>query len=150
MNPPLFQSTVFRRVLAGLAALLLVLTLGVLFFPWDQLRGPINRHVSAQLGRRFEITRHLDVVLGRTITVKADGVEFANPEWARDPYLVKAKAAEFDIRLLPLLAGKVELPRVALTEPEIGLQMEPDGRRTRMRNQHLITRERMLEPLPSL
>jgi uncharacterized protein involved in outer membrane biogenesis len=57
-------------------------------------------------------------------------VEFANPEWASKPYLVKAAAAEFDIKLFPLLLGKVELPRIALTEPEIGLQMEPDGRRT--------------------
>lgn len=130
MNKSLFQSLVFRSVLAGLAALLLVLTLGVLFFPWDVLRGPINRYVSDQLGRRFEITRHLDVDLGPTATIRADGVEFTNPEWANEPYLVKATAAEFDIKLWPLLFGKVVLPRIALTEPQIGLQIEPDGRRT--------------------
>lgn len=42
------------------AALLLVLAL----FPWDALRGPINRYVSEQTGRKFEITRRLDVDLG--------------------------------------------------------------------------------------
>lgn len=67
------------------------------------MRGPINRYVSEQLGRRFEITQHLSVKLGRTATVRADGVEIANPEWARDPYLLKATAAEFDIEILPLL-----------------------------------------------
>lgn len=130
MNNALFPSVLLRRWLAGLAALLVILTLVGYFFPWDTLRQPINRYVSDQLGRRFEITRHLDVHLGPTTTVVADGVEFANPEWARDRYLVKASAAEFDIKLLPLLFGKVELPRLVLTEPEIGLQIEPDGRRT--------------------
>ncbi|HEX5285423.1 MAG TPA: AsmA family protein, partial [Polaromonas sp.] len=130
MNNALFPSVLLRRWLAGLAALLVILLLVVYFFPWDALRQPINRYVSDQLGRRFEITRHLEVHPGLTITVVADGVEFSNPEWARDRYLVKASAAEFDIKLLPLLFGKVELPRLVLTEPEIGLQIEPDGRRT--------------------
>ena len=121
---------VLRIVLWGLAALVLVMVLLVLFFPWDLLRVPINRYVTDQLGRRFEITRHLSVNIGRTVTVRADGVEFSNPEWAKEPYLVKATAAEFDIRLLPLLLGRVDIPRIALTEPQIGLQIEPDGRRT--------------------
>ena len=94
------------------------------------LRGPINRYVSDQLGRRFEITQRLTVHLGRTTTVRADGLEFANPDWASEPYLVKAKAAEFDIKLWPLFLGRVELPRIALFEPQVGLQMQPDGRRT--------------------
>lgn len=130
MTKSLLHSAVFRRSLAGLAALFVVLVLVVLFFPWDVLRGPINRHVSAQLGRRFEITRHLSVRLGRSTTVRADGVEVANPEWATEPYLLKASVAEFDIKLWPLLFGKVELPRIALTAPQFGLQIEPDGRRT--------------------
>ena len=125
-----YRWPILQRVLAGIAVFLLVVVLVILFFPWDMLRGPINRYVSDQLGRRFEITRHLAVDLGRTTTVRAEGLEFANPEWAKEPYLVKATAAEFDVKLWPLLFGKVELPRVSLTEPLLGLQIEPDGRRT--------------------
>ena len=128
-NAPVLSSTL-RRWVAGLVGLIVILTLLVLFFPWDLLRGPINRYVTDQLGRRFEITRHLAVDLGRTTTVRADGIELANPDWAGEPYLVKASAAEFEIRLWPLLFGKVELPRISLIEPQIGLQVEPDGRRT--------------------
>ena len=134
MNTPTstlgYHWLILRRVIVGIAAFTLVMVLVILFFPWDMLRGPINRYVSGQLGRRFEITRHLSVDLGRTTTVRADGLEFANPEWAKEPYLVKASAAEFDIKLWPLLRGKVDLPRVSLTEPQLGLQIEPDGRRT--------------------
>ncbi len=130
MTIPIFRSAIFRRSVIGFLGVVLLLVLVVAFFPWDALRGPINRYVSGELGRRFEITRHLSVHLGRTISVRADGLEFANPDWASEPYLVKATAAEFDIRLWPLLFGKVELPRIALIEPQIGLQIEPDGRRT--------------------
>lgn len=116
--------------LIGLAVLAAALVLLVIFFPWDLLRQPVNRYVSKELGRRFEITRHLDVRLGRTTTVIADGIELDNPDWARDRHLLKADAAEFDIRLWPLFSGKVVLPRIALKNPQIGLQAEPDGRRT--------------------
>ena len=123
-------TTWWRTALLVLGVLILTLVLVVLFFPWDWLRGPVNRYVSERTGRTFEITRRLDVKLGRTVTVLADGVEFANPPWARDPYLVKAEAAEFDILLWPLLRGQVILPRVSLKRPLLGLQIMPDGRRT--------------------
>ena len=118
------------RLLAGVAVFVLALVLLLVFFPWDWLREPLNRYVSERTGRPFEITRRLDVKLGRTTRILADGITFANPEWARDPYLVKAEAAEIDIRLMPLLRGRIELPLIRLRKPELGLQVEPDGRRS--------------------
>lgn len=127
---PRLRDALWARIAAGLLVLLVALVLLVVFFPWDWLRGPLNRYVSERTGRHFEITRQLDVKLGRTTRVIADGIEFANPDWARDPYLVKAESAEFHIRLWPLLRGAVELPLVSLRQPVFGLQLEPDGRRT--------------------
>ncbi len=49
-----------------LAGLLLAAVLAVVLFPWDMLRGPLNRYVSETTGRNFEITRRLDVQLGWT------------------------------------------------------------------------------------
>lgn len=119
------------KLLAAFVLLFAVFAVVVAFFPWDTLREPVNRYVSEKTGRKFEITRRLDVGVGlRGATVKFDGIEFANPPWARDPYLVKAERAEFDIRLWPLLTQKIVIPRLALTSPVLGLQMEPDGRRT--------------------
>lgn len=127
---PRFPHALWARIAAVGALVLLALVLLVVFFPWDWLRGPLNRYVSEQSGRKFEITRKLDVELGRTTRLLADGIEFANPPWARDPYLVKAEAAEIQIRLWPLLRGNIELPLVSLQKPELGLQIEPDGKRT--------------------
>ncbi|HQS33249.1 AsmA family protein [Polaromonas sp.] len=129
MKNSLIRTTALQWAV-GAAALLVILALGLIFFPWDVLRQPINRYVSGQIGRPFEITRRLDVHLGRTTTVIADGLEIANPGWASKPYLLKAKAAEFDINLWALLVGRIQIPRIALTEPQLGLQVEADGRRT--------------------
>lgn len=119
------------KVLAAVVLLLAVFAVVLALFPWDMLREPVNRYVSEKTGRKFEITRRLDVGIGlRGATVKADGIEFANPPWARDPYLVKAERAEFDIRLWPLFRQKLVIPRLAFVSPTLGLQMEADGRRT--------------------
>jgi uncharacterized protein involved in outer membrane biogenesis len=121
----------WQKLLASLVLLFAALLVALVFFPWDALREPVNRYVSEKTGRKFEITRRLDVELGwRAATVKFDGIEFANPSWARDPYLVKAERAEFDIRIWPLIASKIVIPRLALFSPTLGLQMEQDGRRT--------------------
>ena len=125
-----FQSPAFRKIAAGVIVITLLVVGVVFFFPWDILREPVNRYVSEQLGRRFEITQRLSVSLGRTNTVRLDGVEFANPDWASEPYLIKAKAVEFDIKFWPLITGRVVLPRLALFEPVIALQMQADGRKS--------------------
>jgi uncharacterized protein involved in outer membrane biogenesis len=131
MKNPTSRQHLASRIGIAVVSALAVLFLVVIFFPWDTLRGPINRYVTEKTGRKFEITRHLDVKLGlRGATVKLDGIEFANPPWARDPYLVRAERAEIDIRLWPLLSRRVVLPRIALWSPVVGLQMEEDGRRT--------------------
>jgi uncharacterized protein involved in outer membrane biogenesis len=129
-EPPLGMSRGMARALAVTVGVVVLLIAVVLFFPWDVLRGPLNRYVSDQTGRHFEITRRLDVKPGWTTRVRLDGVTFANPEWARDPYLLQAESAEFEIRLLPLLLGRLELPSLALQAPQLGLQIEEDGRRT--------------------
>ena len=129
MNAGLLKPLTSWRTLLVLSVLS-IMGLGIWYFPWDSLRGPINRYVSEQLGRQFEITDRLSVSLGLTATVRADGLILANPEWASEPFLIKAKAAEFDIKLWPLLFGQVDLPRVVLFDPQIGLQIEPDGRRS--------------------
>ena len=118
------------KVLAGLVLLAALLVLLVAFFPWDVLREPLNRYVSDRTGRHFEITRRLDVKLGRTTRILADGIEFANPEWAKDTHLVKAEGGEIHVELLPLFKRHIVLPRVEFRQPQLGLQIEPDGRRS--------------------
>lgn len=129
-HAPARGHSLWVKVLAGLVILVALLALLLAFFPWDTLRGPLNRYVSDKTGRHFEITRKLDVKLGRNTRILADGIVFANPEWAKDPYLVKAEAAEIQVELLPLLKRRIVLPLIELRQPQLGLQMDAEGRRT--------------------
>jgi AsmA family protein len=120
----------WARLLVGLAIVIALFALLLVFFPWDTLRDPLNRYVTEKTGRHFEITRKLDVKLGRTTRILADGIEFANPEWAEEPQLLTAEGAEIDIELLPLLKRRIEIPLMKLHKPKLGLQLEEDGRRS--------------------
>lgn len=120
----------WRNVALFIAGLVVTLVLVVVFFPWDMMRGPLNRYVSEKTGRHFEITQRLDVKLGTTLRVFADGIEFSNPDWAREPNLLRASSAELHVKFWPLLSQRLELPLLKLTQPEIGLEMQEDGRRT--------------------
>ncbi len=121
----------WRKVLLALLGVLAALLLVLAFFPWDWLRGPINRMVSERTGRHFEITRRLDVKLGRTVTVIADGLVFANPAWAQEPNLVTAEGARMQLRLWPLLRHRqLRIPQLALQAPRLALEARADGRRT--------------------
>jgi uncharacterized protein involved in outer membrane biogenesis len=107
-----------------------LLGLVLVFFPWDVLRGPVSRVVSARIDRHFEITHHLDLQLGRRLTVRAEGVVMGNPDWAREPSLLEAESAEMELRWWPLLTGRIDIPRLSLRQPVLGLERHPDGRRS--------------------
>ena len=91
------------RSLAGLARTRSPHGAGARVLPLGRAARAVEPLRQRQDRRHFEITRKLDVKLGRTTRILADGIEFANPEWAADPHLVKAEGAEIDIELLPLL-----------------------------------------------
>jgi AsmA family protein len=130
-SAPRASRPLWLKVLVGVLVALALLVLLVVFFPWDVLRGPLNRYVSEKTGRQFEITRRLDVKVGRTTRILADGIQFANPEWAKDPYLVKAEGGEIQVELLTyIFRRRIVMPRIELRQPQLGLQIEADGRRS--------------------
>lgn len=86
------RRTLWLRLGMALVLVFGALIVALVLFPWDVLREPVNRYVSEKTGRQFEITRRLDVRWGwRGATVLLDGIDFANPGWAREPYLLRAQ-----------------------------------------------------------
>lgn len=103
------------------ALILLVIAL----WDWNWFKGPVERAVQAKTGREFHISGDLDVDLGRTLTVRADGLTFANAEWSRTPRMASADRAEIDLRFWPLLRGQVRIPEIRLTRPDLLLETAP-------------------------
>jgi AsmA protein len=110
--------------------LLVVLALLVLF-GLNLLRGPIERAVTEATGRELRIEGDLRPMWNWVYPrFRAEGVSFANPEWASEDYLFTADAVEASISLLPLLRGRVVVPDLHLERAQVNLEQDAEGRKT--------------------
>jgi len=114
-----------QRWLAVLVFLVALILLVIALWDWNWFKGPVERAVQAKTGREFHIGGNLDVDLGRTLTIRADGLTFANAEWSRTPRMASADRAEIDLRAWPLLRGQVRIPEIRLTRPDLLLETAP-------------------------
>jgi len=108
---------------AGIFLGLLLIAAGTIYFvaTSDYLRGQLEARASDLTGRKTQIAQ-VAVQWGRTTNVKLGGIEVANAEWGKAPYMLKVDQVDFDIRLWPLLGGNVVLPRLVLRRPEVQVE----------------------------
>jgi AsmA family protein len=119
-----------RRVGLAIGALLVLLVLTLAFIDWNWFKHPIERLVSAKLGRTVTLGGNLRVeVWSLTPNVTANALTVGNPPWEKGaPPLARIERAEIHVKLLPLLAGELILPHVALSKPDIYLHQDESGR----------------------
>ena len=125
---------------ASLAVLLALVVLIIVFFDWNRIKPTINTKVSEELHRPFAINGNLAVVWRRELDeggwrawvpwphVVAQDLTLGNPDWSKQPQMVTLKRVELRISPLALLAQRVTIPRIDLTEPSADLQRLADGR----------------------
>ena len=101
-----------RRWLTVLVFLLAAVLVLIALWDWNWFKGPVERAVQARTGRALQIG-NLDVDLGRTSTLRADAITFANARWAKQPNMATADRVEIDVRLWPLLRGAWNCPKYA-------------------------------------
>jgi uncharacterized protein involved in outer membrane biogenesis len=131
---------IFAWTFASLVVLLAVLVLIIVFFDWNRIKPTINTKVSEELHRPFAINGDLSVVWRRELDeggwrawvpwphVVAQDLSLGNPDWSKQPQMVTLKRVELRISPLALLAQRVVIPRIDLTEPNADLQRLADGR----------------------
>ncbi|PPA04193.1 AsmA family protein [Pseudomonas sp. MWU12-2312b] len=133
-----------RKILAwtvtSLVVLLAILVLIIVFFDWNRIKPPLNTKVSEELHRPFAINGNLAVVWRRELDeggwrawvpwphVVAEDLSLGNPDWSKAPQMASLKRVELRISPLALLAQRVVIPRIDLTEPNADLQRLADGR----------------------
>ena len=114
--------------IAGILLTLIVLiALVIAFFDWNWMRGPISRRVTAATGRTFEMNGDLNVHLSRYPQIIANDLVLGNAAGSTDARMANLKRLDFRIDLFKLLTGRIELPEIALTEPHLLLEVNPDG-----------------------
>jgi hypothetical protein len=133
-------SKVVTWTFATLVVLLAILVLIIVFFDWNRIKPPLNAKVSEELHRPFAINGNLAVVWQREPDeggwrawvpwphVVAEDLSLGNPDWSKSPQMVTLKRVELRISPLALLAQRVVIPRIDLTEPNADLQRLADGR----------------------
>lgn len=112
---------------------LLVVALAVLIAVWDWnwFRGPVARIASARMHREVTIAGNLNVNLWSwQPSATVDGVHIANPAWASKDGLADIDRIAVRIRLLPLLAGNVDLRLLRFDRPNVRLFRDARGRAT--------------------
>ena len=131
---------IFSWTFAILVLLLAVLVLIIVFFDWNRIKPPLNAKVSEELHRPFAINGNLAVIWQREPDeggwrawvpwphVVAEDLTLGNPDWSKQPQMVTLKRVELRISPLALLAQRVTIPRIDLTEPNAQLQRLADGR----------------------
>jgi AsmA family protein len=91
------------------------------------LREPISRKVSSSTGRSFAINGDLTIHLSLRPRIVANDVVLGNAAWSSEPIMAEVKRIDFRIDLLKLLAGRVHLPEVTLSQPRIDLEVSRSG-----------------------
>jgi len=93
----------------------------------DRFKAPLAAQLSERAGRPVELAGPIALSLLPLPAVTAREVRVANPPGAAVASMVRLRALEVKLALLPLLAGRIELRYATLIEPEIDLERLPDG-----------------------
>lgn len=122
-----------RRGLAwtgGVIAVVLgAFVLFLAFFDWNYLRGPISRFASMRTGREIAILGDLDVnALSLQPSATVRKIRIGNPAWAGKAPMAEVERLDVQIKVLPLLVGRVDLVRLELDRPNAALVRDRQGR----------------------
>lgn len=116
-------------IAGGLTGLiLLAIAIAVATVDPKALVGPVQARVKAETGRDLVFAGPIDLKLSLEPKLVASDVTLGNASWGSSAPMVKAKRVEVQVALLPLLQKRFEVIEVALVEPLIALETDPQGR----------------------
>lgn len=115
----------------AVSTLALAIAILVAVWDWNWFRGPVASLASARLHRQVSIDGDLKVHLltwqpGATV----DRVRIANPAWAGAGGLAEIDRIAVQIRLAPLLVGRLDMRLLQFDRPHVRLYRDAQGRAT--------------------
>lgn len=116
-----------QKWLIGIAGFLIIVFVALYFFDWNLLRPYIARKVTHATGRSFAINGDFNVHLSLHPRIIANDIVMGNAVWGREPNMAQIKRLDFRVDLLQLLAGHLNIPDIALSEPRVVLEVNKDG-----------------------
>lgn len=135
-----------RRILIVAVAIVVIVPLALAIFiatyDWNRAKPTVEERASKALGRAIEIAGDLDVrwhwraqrdggmAFAPGFDVSAHGVRIGNPEWAKRKSFAELEAVDAELRLMPLLAHRLEIPSVRFVKPAIDFEQRKGGSST--------------------
>ena len=114
---------------AVVSVLVLAIIVFLLLFRWNWLRPPLAHLISGRLHRPVAITGNLEVhPWSFSPQATVNGLVIGNAPWAGPKPLASLPRLTVQIKLLPLLTGKVILPLVEADKPDVRLLSDASGR----------------------
>lgn len=95
-----------------------------------RLKQLLITHMELQTGRTLSIDGHVSVRLFPRIRIDAHDIRLSGPEGFSGPELLRSERASAEIRLLPLIRGRVETREVALQGARLNLLVDDTGLHT--------------------
>ena len=122
-----------KRVLWAIGGLLVLLVATVLIglglVDWNQYKGDIQNQARHATGRELIINGDISITVFPAPALIDNDVLLANIEGAASKNMLRLKYLEVRLPLVPLLAGRIEVERIKLVDPEIELEVLADGRK---------------------
>ena len=121
-----------RKLLIGLAVTVVAILVAAAAAPVLVpvfLKARIVEYVRAKTGRELQIAGPVSLSFFPQITLVASNVTLSNMAGGSAPNMLELKAIEASGRLLPLFRGAIEADRIVLTQPQLNLEIDEDGRR---------------------
>ena len=121
----------WKKLILGCLLLVLALVAGAVLYVSqvdpNEYRGAIADLVEDYTGRKLQIGGDLKIKLLPVPSVEANDVTFANAPWSSGPAMVRAKRARAEFAVLPILKGRWVVHRVVAIEPQVFLEVDPEG-----------------------
>ena len=121
-----------RTIGIALAVLVVLGALAVVALPRlidpNAYRDPITRAVAERTGRTLTLDGDLGLSVFPWLGITIQGASLANAPGFGDEPMLAVQRAEARLRLLPLLAGRLEFGTIVLDGPRLNLARAADGR----------------------
>ncbi|CAA7626949.1 AsmA family protein [Magnetospirillum sp. UT-4] len=118
----------WAKITIGVAvAAVAALAVGPALIGAERWRGTVAARLSEATGRDVAIAGPMSLRLIPSPALSAEDIRIASPAGAEGPPLAEIGRLRVSVRLLPLLAGRVEVSALTLDRPRINLVRYKDG-----------------------
>lgn len=127
-----YERVFVKKLLIGLAALVVILVVVVLVLPSlvpkDTLRAQIEDQIENATGREVTIAGDVGVSIIPSVQLTLEQVSIANAPGAADAKMIELGALRLKVGLFPLLGGDLVVDEFVLDTPTIRLEVDANGK----------------------